>query len=62
MKGNPAANIFLAKNLLGYTDLLRAEHSGPLGGPIEHVAVADILRARRQKRGQGAAIKDGSNS
>jgi hypothetical protein len=33
-KGNPAANIFLAKNLLGYKDYLSNEHSGPDGGPI----------------------------
>jgi hypothetical protein len=34
VKGNPAANIFLAKNLLGYRDVLSSEHSGPGGGPI----------------------------
>src|SRR5579872_442485 len=33
-KGNPAANIFLAKNLLGYKDSFSNEHSGPDGGPI----------------------------
>jgi hypothetical protein len=33
-KGNPAANIFLAKNLLGYKDFISNEHSGPNGGPI----------------------------
>jgi hypothetical protein len=33
-KGNPAANIFLAKNLLGYRDYFRNEHSGPEGSPI----------------------------
>lgn len=33
-KGNPAANIFLAKNLLGYKDYFTNEHSGPDGGPI----------------------------
>ena len=33
-KGNPAANIFLAKNLLGYRDVLSNEHSGPDKGPI----------------------------
>ena len=33
-KGNPAANIFLAKNLLGYKDYVSNEHSGPDGGPI----------------------------
>jgi hypothetical protein len=33
-KGNPAANIFLAKNLLGYRDYVANELSGPDGGPI----------------------------
>jgi hypothetical protein len=33
-KGQPAANIFLAKNLLGYKDYLANELSGPNGGPI----------------------------
>ena len=34
VKGNPAANIFLAKNLLGYRDYVSSELSGPDGGPI----------------------------
>ena len=33
-KGNVAAAIFLAKNLLGYKDYFSNEHSGPDGGPI----------------------------
>ena len=33
-KGNPAANIFLAKNLLGMKDYFANELSGPDGGPI----------------------------
>ena len=33
-KGQPAANIFLAKNLLGYKDYFTNEHTGPDGGPI----------------------------
>ena len=33
-KGNPAANIFLSKNLLGYKDYFSNEHSGPGGAPI----------------------------
>ena len=33
-KGNPAANIFLAKNLLGYKDYFANELSGPNGGAI----------------------------
>ena len=39
------ANIFLAKNLLGYKDVVANEHSGPEGGPIE-MSLADVLRAR----------------
>jgi hypothetical protein len=35
VKGNPAANIFLAKNLLGYKDFVASELSGPNGAPIE---------------------------
>jgi len=34
-KGNPAANIFLAKNLLGYKDYSVNELSGPDGGAIQ---------------------------
>jgi hypothetical protein len=33
-KGQPAANIFLAKNLLGYRDYVSNELSGPDGAPI----------------------------
>jgi hypothetical protein len=33
-KGNVAAAIFLAKNLLGYKDYFANELSGPNGGPI----------------------------
>ena len=32
--GNIAAAIFLAKNLLGYRDVVNTEHSGPDGSPI----------------------------
>jgi hypothetical protein len=44
MKGNPAANIFLAKNLLGYRDVLSNEHSGPGGGPIAFDSCPDISK------------------
>ena len=33
--GNVAAAIFLAKNLLGYRDIVSNEHSGPDGSPIQ---------------------------
>lgn len=45
--GNLGANIFLAKNLLGYKDVVSNEHSGPEGGPIE-MSLADVLRARKK--------------
>ncbi len=45
--GNLGANIFLAKNLLGYKDVVANEHSGPEGGPIE-MSLADVLRARKK--------------
>src|SRR5260370_30245611 len=32
---NIAAVIFLAKNLLGYKDIVSNEHSGPYGSPIQ---------------------------
>src|SRR5580693_6555239 len=32
--GNVAAAIFLAKNLLGYRDIVNNEHTGLSGGPI----------------------------
>jgi hypothetical protein len=34
-KGNVAAAIFLAKNVLGYKDYFANEHSGPDGSPIQ---------------------------
>jgi len=37
--GNVAAAIFLAKNLLGYRDVVNSEHSGLAGGPIQIAAV-----------------------
>jgi hypothetical protein len=43
-KGNPAANIFLAKNLLGYRDVLSNEHSGPGGSAIPIDARPDLSR------------------
>jgi hypothetical protein len=45
--GNLGANIFLAKNLLGYKDVVSNEHSGPVGGPIQ-MSLADVLRERKK--------------
>lgn len=40
--GNIAAVIFLAKNVLGYRDVLRNEQTGPDGGPISFEARPDL--------------------
>jgi len=40
--GNIAAAIFLAKNLLGYRDVVNTEHSGLAGGPIQVAAKPDL--------------------
>src|SRR5258705_13438826 len=58
-KGNVAAAIFLAKNLLGYKDYFSNEHSGPDGGPIP-VSVIEALHRRRnqlavERQGAGPA-------
>jgi hypothetical protein len=46
-EGSAAAAIFLAKNLLGFKDVIANEHSGPDGGSIR-VSLADILRQREK--------------
>jgi hypothetical protein len=38
---NVAAAIFLAKNLLGYKDVVNTEHTGLGGGPIQIAAKPD---------------------
>jgi hypothetical protein len=39
---NVAAAIFLAKNLLGYRDVVNTEHTGLSGGPIQIAAKPDL--------------------
>lgn len=39
--GNIAASIFLAKNLLGYRDVVNTEHTGLAGGPIQIASKPD---------------------
>jgi hypothetical protein len=47
-KGNVAAVIFMAKNLLGYKDYFSNEHSGPDGGPIP-LALIEAIQQRRNR-------------
>lgn len=41
---NVAAAIFLAKNLLGYRDVVNTEHTGLAGGPIQIAAKPDYTQ------------------
>ena len=45
--GNVAAAIFLAKNLLGYRDVVNTEHTGLAGGPIQIAAKPDLFPTDR---------------
>lgn len=50
-KGNVAAAIFLAKNLLGYKDYAGLEHSGPGGSPLIPIdAVRSLLETAASSR------------
>jgi len=57
-KGNPAANIFLAKNLLGYRDVVNNEHSGPGGGPIAIDTHPDFSRLSDEDLEQLQMLRD----
>jgi hypothetical protein len=54
--GNTAAAIFLAKNLLGYRDVRRNEHSGPDGSPIPIDGGLDFSRLSAEQFEQLAAL------
>jgi hypothetical protein len=57
-KGNTAASIFLAKNLLGYRDVQRNEHSGPDGSPIPINAGVDLSRLSTEEIEQLRVLAD----
>lgn len=57
MKGNPAANIFLSKNLLGYKDVVSNEHSGPDGGPIAIESQPDYSQFTDEELDQLEALR-----
>jgi hypothetical protein len=48
--GNIAAAIFLAKNLLGYRDVMSNEHSGPGGGELQMI-VRSVLDPKPEESG-----------
>jgi hypothetical protein len=54
--GNIAAAIFLAKNLLGYRDVVNTEHSGVAGGPIQIAATPDYSKLTYEELQQLRAI------
>src|SRR5215471_5627165 len=64
--GNVAAAIFLAKNLLGYRDVVNTEHSGLSGGPIQIAARPDLSQLTDEELQQlraiaGKALPSGRN-
>jgi hypothetical protein len=56
--GNVAAAIFLAKNLLGYRDVIANEHSGPDGRPISIDSRPDLSHLTEEELGQLQAFID----
>jgi hypothetical protein len=56
--GNVAAAIFLAKNLLGYRDVVNNEHSGPNGSPIQIATNPDLSQLDDEELRQLRAIAE----
>src|SRR5215468_6121168 len=56
--GNIAAAIFLAKNLLGYKDVVNTEHTGPAGGPIQVASKPDFSQLTNEELDQLRSIAD----
>jgi hypothetical protein len=56
--GNIAAAIFLAKNLLGYKDVVNTEHTGLAGGPIQFAAKPNLSQLSDEELKQLRAIAD----
>ena len=56
--GQIAAAIFLAKNLLGYRDVVNTEHSGPGGGPIQVAGRPDLSQLSDEELQQLRTITD----
>lgn len=56
--GNVAAAIFLAKNLLGYRDVIANEHSGPDGRPISIDSRPDLSNLSDEELDQLPSLVD----
>jgi hypothetical protein len=56
--GNVAAAIFLAKNLIGYRDVVSNEHSGPNGSPIPIATNPDFSQLNDEELQQLRAIAE----
>ncbi len=56
--GNIAAAIFLAKNLLGYKDVVNTEHTGLAGQPIQISSKPDLTQLTDEELDQLRAITD----
>jgi hypothetical protein len=54
--GNVAAAIFLAKNLLGYRDVVNTEHSGPDGSAIQISSTPNLSQLTDEELKQLRAI------
>jgi hypothetical protein len=52
LNNNVAAAIFLAKNLLGYKDVVNNEHTGLDGGPIQIAAKPDYSQLSNEELNQ----------
>lgn len=55
---NVAAAIFLAKNLLGYRDVVANEHSGLAGGPIQVASKPDLSQLSSEELKQLRVLAD----
>src|SRR5271163_2140162 len=60
--GNVAAAIFLAKNLIGYRDVVSNEHSGPNGTPIPIATNPDLSQLDDEELRQLDAIAEKTRS
>jgi hypothetical protein len=60
--GNIAATIFLAKNVLGYKDVVNTEHTGLAGGPIQIATKPDLTQLTDEELKQLRIIAEKTKS